>query len=597
MQNGYSGSASRTATLNPPMKYAIVIPDGCADEPQAVARRQDAPAGRPHAATWTASPATGVVGRSNNVPPAADAGQRRRHAQPVRLRPAGRLHRPGPARNRGDGHQARARRLGHSLQPRHTSTTRRCATSPPGTSPTRTAARLMATVQEHLGGPVARRRPARVPPRRQLPQHPASTAARRPAPFAADTKTQPPHDIPDRPIADHLPKGPGGDLLRDLMERQPAAVRRTIRSTRRGIARGQKPATQIWLWGQGRAPTLQPFAEVYGKQGAIISAVDLVRGVGMLLGWTRIDVPGATGYLDTDYAAKGRYGVAALQDHDLVCVHVEAPDEASHEGQADAKVKALEQIDEHIVGPLLEALPRHGDWRILVSPGPPHAAADAGPRLRRGAVRRRRHGHPGEGASELRRADGRGRGPGVRPGPAADALVPGAMSGEQSGIISAIVWSWFLMSDKQSSWKSLKSFPDDVELRGGRARRLKSWRPSAGPVRRRPKAGSARLRKQSGTQCRGLIRAAHAAEAAEPPERSKRRSDWHPTAIVCGPASPGAAYSAPAGPPSRARLRCVRGSDPAPANASPGIADNCRRCTPAPAASCARPCPPPPRRG
>src|SRR5207247_5713140 len=94
----------------------------------------------------------------------------------------------------------------------------------------------------------------------------------------------------------------------------------------------------------------------------------LVRGVGVLLGWTRIDVPGATGYLDTDYAAKGRYGVEALKAHDLICVHVEAPDEASHEGRADAKVKALEEIDRHIVGPLLEALPKYGEWRILVSP-------------------------------------------------------------------------------------------------------------------------------------------------------------------------------------------------------------------------------------
>ena len=88
----------------------------------------------------------------------------------------------------------------------------------------------------------------------------------------------------------------------------------------------------------------------------------------MLAGWTRIDVPGATGYLDTDYAAKGRYAIDALKDHDLVCVHVEAPDEASHEGRADAKVEAIEQIDRHIVAPLLEVLPRHGDWRLLVSP-------------------------------------------------------------------------------------------------------------------------------------------------------------------------------------------------------------------------------------
>src|SRR6185503_9570370 len=99
-----------------------------------------------------------------------------------------------------------------------------------------------------------------------------------------------------------------------------------------------------------------------------ISAVDLVRGVCQLIGWHRIDVPTATGYLDTDYAAKGRAAVEALHEHDLVCVHVEAPDEASHEGKADEKVKALERIDEFIVGPLLEALPKHGEWRILVSP-------------------------------------------------------------------------------------------------------------------------------------------------------------------------------------------------------------------------------------
>jgi 2,3-bisphosphoglycerate-independent phosphoglycerate mutase len=188
-----------------------------------------------------------------------------------------------------------------------------------------------------------------------------------PAPFSEQTRTQPPHDIPDKKIDDYLPQGPGSTVLRSLMERsQEVLSRHPVNKMRQ--ARAQRPATQIWLWGQGRAPHLTPFAQVYGKRGAIISAVDLVRGVGILLGWKRIDVPGATGYLDTDYAAKGRAGVAALQDFDLVCVHVEATDEASHEGRADAKVKALEEIDRHIVGPLLEALPKHGDWRMLVSP-------------------------------------------------------------------------------------------------------------------------------------------------------------------------------------------------------------------------------------
>src|SRR5262249_40169110 len=107
-----------------------------------------------------------------------------------------------------------------------------------------------------------------------------------PAPFSNQTKTQPPHDIPDLPIVGYLPQGPGSDLLRSLMERSREVLRNHPVNLARQ-ARGERPATQIWLWGQGRAPHLQPFAEVYGKHGAIISAVDLVRGVGVLLGWKR----------------------------------------------------------------------------------------------------------------------------------------------------------------------------------------------------------------------------------------------------------------------------------------------------------------------
>ncbi len=186
------------------------------------------------------------------------------------------------------------------------------------------------------------------------------------APFNGMT-TQAPHDIPDKPIADYLPKGPGHEVLLPIME-----ASRTILAdhpvNRKRIAEGNKPATQVWLWGQGKAPTVTPFQQNYGKTGAIISAVDLVRGVGVLIGWHRIDVPGATGYLDTNYANKGKYAVEALGAFDLVCVHVEAPDEASHEGRADEKVKALERIDEHIVGPLLAALPHYGEYRILIEP-------------------------------------------------------------------------------------------------------------------------------------------------------------------------------------------------------------------------------------
>jgi 2,3-bisphosphoglycerate-independent phosphoglycerate mutase len=126
--------------------------------------------------------------------------------------------------------------------------------------------------------------------------------------------------------------------------------------------------TQIWLWGQGRAPKIDKFINRYGKTGAITSGVDLVRGVGVLLGWDRLDHPAVTDYLDNDYAKQAELALAALKTHDLVCVHVEAPDEASHEGRLDKKIEALERIDAEIIGPLLDAMPTFGDWRLLFAP-------------------------------------------------------------------------------------------------------------------------------------------------------------------------------------------------------------------------------------
>jgi 2,3-bisphosphoglycerate-independent phosphoglycerate mutase len=186
-------------------------------------------------------------------------------------------------------------------------------------------------------------------------------------PFADDTLTTPPHDVPDKPAAEYLPKGTGSLMLRELMRLGDEVVRdHPVNQAR--IASGKRPANAIWLWGQGRAPALPKFQELHKVSGAMISAVDLVRGVGMLAGWARIDVPTATGYLDTDYAAKGRAAIEAIKSHDLVCVHVEAPDEASHEGRTDAKIEALEKIDRDIVGPLRAALATQGDYRILISP-------------------------------------------------------------------------------------------------------------------------------------------------------------------------------------------------------------------------------------
>jgi 2,3-bisphosphoglycerate-independent phosphoglycerate mutase len=185
--------------------------------------------------------------------------------------------------------------------------------------------------------------------------------------FSNETITDPPHDHPDQPAAEHLPRGPGADLLTELMAAAaPVLADHPVNHSR--IDAAKSPANAIWLWGQGKAPSMPSFRTLHGLKGAIISAVDLVRGVGVLAGWTRIDVPGATGYLDTDYAAKGRSAIAALADHDIACVHVEAPDEASHEGRGDAKIEALQRIDRDIVLPLLHALEQHDQWRILISP-------------------------------------------------------------------------------------------------------------------------------------------------------------------------------------------------------------------------------------
>jgi 2,3-bisphosphoglycerate-independent phosphoglycerate mutase len=191
-----------------------------------------------------------------------------------------------------------------------------------------------------------------------------------PAPFSPDTRTTPPHDLTDKSVLDDYPRGPGSDLLSQLMSNSVALFAdHSVNIARR--SQGKLPATNVWLWGLGSTPRLAPFAARYGKHGAMITAVDLLRGLAVLLGWRRVEVPGATGYLDTDYAGKGRAAVEVLKDVDLVCVHVEAPDEASHEGDVEAKIRALEEIDRHIVAPVCEALGSYREHRVLVSPDHP----------------------------------------------------------------------------------------------------------------------------------------------------------------------------------------------------------------------------------
>ena len=187
-------------------------------------------------------------------------------------------------------------------------------------------------------------------------------------------KCTPPHDIPGQGASRHLPTGKGADEIRELMERSQALfASHEVNQVRRDL--GESPATSIWLWGQGTMPKLVPFKERFGLTGAAITAVDLIRGVAISAGWRLIEVEGANGYIDTNYRGKGEAAVAALDDVDLIIVHVEAPDEMGHNGDAVLKVKAIEQIDEHVVKPLLDRLRTLDEWRILCIPDHPTPVA------------------------------------------------------------------------------------------------------------------------------------------------------------------------------------------------------------------------------
>src|SRR5713226_4958324 len=183
----------------------------------------------------------------------------------------------------------------------------------------------------------------------------------------ATTHLTPPHDITGKPAELHLPKGAGADLLRNLTTRA-AKILSAHPVNRARRAAGKTEANSIWLWGQGTRPSVPTLKKRFGVEGAVISAVDLVNGLGRLAGLNLIKVPGATGFLDTDYAAKARYGLASLKSRDFLLLHIEAPDEAGHMGRADLKKEAIERIDELIIGPMLEGLDALGEFTILLMP-------------------------------------------------------------------------------------------------------------------------------------------------------------------------------------------------------------------------------------
>jgi len=187
-------------------------------------------------------------------------------------------------------------------------------------------------------------------------------------------ETTPPHDITDQRTAGYLPKGDGADRLLELMAAsQPILAQHPVNQKRR--TEGKRQATTIWLWGQGRAPQLPPLTKRFGITGGVISAVDIIHGLGVYAGLERIDVPGITGFLDTNYIGKGEYGVRSLEKNDFVFIHVEATDEAGHMGDVNAKIQALEDFDAKVVGTVLKGMAGRKDFRILLMPDHPTAIA------------------------------------------------------------------------------------------------------------------------------------------------------------------------------------------------------------------------------
>jgi len=202
---------------------------------------------------------------------------------------------------------------------------------------------------------------------------------------AALLKSTPPHDEVGEPLQEHLLKGDNAlnpssenrDVLNNLSSKlnelmyKSSDVLENHPINQKRIDSGKNPANMIWLWGQGPKPHLPSFQEKYNLKGATITGVDLIKGIGTYLGLTNVNVPGATGFYDTDYCGKAKHALEALEDHDLIFIHVEAPDEAGHAGDIQEKISAIERIDQRILGKLIEELPSIDDYALAVLPDHP----------------------------------------------------------------------------------------------------------------------------------------------------------------------------------------------------------------------------------
>lgn len=341
------------------MKHVVICPDGAADWPVAsLGNKTPLEAARlPHIARLAAE---GSVGRAMHIPPGMDNGSDICCMSLLGFDPS--KYHTGRA-------PLEAKSLGIELAPGDIAI--RCNTVAvedgmmvdftAGHIKTAESRQLIELMEQHFGREGMHFHPG-VSYRHLLVLH---------KPDGVHAQCTPPHNITGKPVETHLPKGADAALLLELMERsKPLFANHPVNLAR--IKEGETAATQIWLWGQGPRPSLPLFSDTFGLHGAMISAVDLLRSLGMYMGLEVLNVPNITGYIDTDYAAKGRYALDALESTDLVFVHVEAPDECGHQGDAPNKVAALERIDSDIVGPILDSkFARNGELKILVCPDHP----------------------------------------------------------------------------------------------------------------------------------------------------------------------------------------------------------------------------------
>ncbi|MBL9165546.1 MAG: cofactor-independent phosphoglycerate mutase [Planctomycetaceae bacterium] len=350
------------------MKYAIIIPDGAADEPQESLGGKT-PLEAAHTPAMDALVAAGVIARACHTPKSLPAGSEVGNMSLLGYDPLQNFTGRAPIEAAAQGIElgaedwaVRCNLVTVENQVMRDFTADHISTEE--------ATKLLATMQEYVAADTDLADVIHFVPGVSYRNLMIWRGVSQAAPFSMETRATPPHDLTDKSITEDFPRGPGSDVLVSLMEKSVELFKdHPVNVVRQGY--GKLPATNVWLWGLGRAPTLERFDLAYGVHGAMITAVDLLRGLATLVGWKRIEVEGATGYIDTDYAAKGRAAIAALDDVDLICVHIEAPDEASHQGDVKEKVKAIEEIDRHVVAPLVEALKARGDYRLMISPDHP----------------------------------------------------------------------------------------------------------------------------------------------------------------------------------------------------------------------------------